>query len=166
MLLCLFVLFWSRRCFIFFVILHNSLSAKTVGTLCDGLSRLNKLHFYLVLFSLEIKICLLFLFQSSFTLKSIRRRLQINHLRRRNPLKMTKSIVWGGKSCDNPTTTFWKNKNIYFKVLDLIYRTFCFTKVDEKTDTISFKALKYNWFKFKSFIWIDTEWKVKLKIHF
>ena len=110
MLLCLFVLFWSRRCVCFFVILHNSLSAKTVGTLCDGLSRLNKLHFYLVLFSLEIKICLLFLFQSSFTLKSIKRRLQINHLRRRNPLKMTKSIVWGGKSCDNPTTTFWKKK--------------------------------------------------------
>ncbi len=101
MLLCL---FWSRQCVclfvcLFLVILHNSLSANCRDVVRWFIEILKKLHF---------ASCLLFCFvlfeisfQSSFTLKSIKRRLQINHLR--NPLKRTKSceVKMLGQSDDN-----------------------------------------------------------------
>ena len=110
MLLCL---FWSRHrvCLFVFSSFCITLCLQTVGTLCDGLSRFKKIAFCFlllaycfVLFLFEIS------FQSSFTLKSIKRRLQINHLR--NPLKRTKSceVKMLGQSDDNILKeTVWFN---------------------------------------------------------
>ncbi len=104
----------SALCLFVFSSFCITLCLQSVGTLCDGLSRFKKNCFLLfaycfVLFLFEIS------FQSSFTLKSIKRRLQINHLR--NPLKRTKSceVKMLGQSDDNIL-----KKNVWFNLLNFL----------------------------------------------